>query len=302
MDLIKLNHVSCFAPNRRALLNDIDITLQEGDHLAVLGSNGAGKTSLLEVILGIIKPGKGFMSYNGLSLSEFMKESSVIWDQVDVFPWLKVKEVLRYFALLKNAKNGVVSEVSHLLGLDVMMESFVKTLSKGEKKKLSIAIALLNDPKVLIMDEMSSDLDRQTINVIWESRLKFSKTVLFTTHHWDEAQDYATKVMFMQDGSIVLPPVHVNRLFEDFPFKHKVVIDVDVSHLSLPLGCQFRLEGHHVILLKSHQDPILDEIIKHTQRFSVLDVELTDIYNFLVQNNESNIIRDLLPNSKSYKG
>ena len=228
MNEINVSKLSYVTDKGNVILDDISFVINKGERIALLGSNGSGKTTLLELLLGITKPTRGSISIEQ-KFSSLRLNYGVVWDQVEIFPWLKVKEVIRYFAVMRKLQSFEL-DICNFLGLHSIMERLMKTLSRGEKKKVAITVALMHNPHYVLLDEFSSDLDEQTIDSIWENYLKFGKTIIFSTHKWEEAEKYATKFMFLNNGKIVLPPKTRKEIIENYPFHYKIVLGKEVPN------------------------------------------------------------------------
>lgn len=280
MNALKVENLTYAKGKDNVILDNINFSIMQYDRLAVLGSNGSGKTSLIEGILGIIKPTNGCISFNGKNIEKIEKDYGVVWDQVDFFPWLKVKEVLGFFAAVRGV-NLADCPIGKLLGIDNLMNKMMRVLSMGEKKKVAIIVALMHNPSFLFLDELSSDIDEQTLSALWQSYLKYEKTVLFTTHRWKEAETYATKFMFIQKGRLLLPPLTKDSIKKKFPFKYKIIIGNPLGGSAFKDYTKYIVKDQTTILLQEFDDVLLKKISNMTPNYSILDFELIDLYNYL---------------------
>lgn len=279
MKAISINNLSYVVGKRDTILKNISFTINNCERVALLGANGSGKTTLLEIILGITKPTGGQILIEEKS-SILKYNYGVVWDQVEIFPWLKVKEVINYFSAMRKIKR-VDLEICKFLGMQNIMNRLMKTLSKGEKKKVAIAIALMHNPKYVILDELSSDLDEQTLNAIWSNYLNFDKTIIFSTHKWEEAEKYASKFMFLNKGKLILPPMTKDEIQKLYPFHYKIVLGKN-THLELKNDIKYyKLNEQTVILLNEIDNKLIKYISTVTSNYSIIETELVDIYNYL---------------------
>ena len=152
----------------KTIIDNVSFKVLPQERLAILGVNGSGKTSLIECMLDINKANSGEVLLGNNRLIRNISQIGVVWDQVELFPMLKVKEVLRYFSLLKGLKD-IDHNLYNLLNLDAIKQQQMKYLSKGERKKVCIFIAMMNQPHYLFSDELSSDLDEQTLSILWSN-------------------------------------------------------------------------------------------------------------------------------------
>lgn len=279
MKAISINNLSYVIGKRDVILDNISFSIDFGERVALLGSNGSGKTSLLETILGITKPTAGHISIEG-KLSFLKSDYGVVWDQVEIFPWLKVKEVINYIATMRKLKDSNLN-ICEFLGMQNIMERLMKTLSKVEKKKVAIAIALMHNPQYILLDEFSSDLDEQTVDSIWSNYLEYDKTIIFSTHKWEEAEKYASKFMFINKGRLILSPKTKEEIQELYPFHYKIVLGKDFS-LEKKSGVEYyRLNDQTIILLNKLDEEFIKSISSATSNYSIVETELVDIYNYL---------------------
>lgn len=165
-------------------LNSITLGINEGEILALLGRNGAGKTTLIDILTGMEQPTSGSVE---------MKESvqmGVCYQHEILYSELTVQQQVEYYIRVKKADMSELDRVLGDVGLLDEKSKKSKDLSGGMKRRLSVAIAIIGDPQLLIFDEPTSGLDPHNRRGIWEilKQLKYrNKTLLLTTHHLDEA-------------------------------------------------------------------------------------------------------------------
>ncbi len=266
--------------DKKEILKDISFSIKKGDVFAILGHNGAGKTTLFELLANVIRPSKGFVNYYGQSQFDDIKEKvGVLWDNLTIFPLLKVKEVINYTKSLQQLK-GYSSKYYDCLGLQQYSERQMQKLSRGEKKKVEILLALMHEPEILIMDEPTGEIDPLSRNLIWESVfLQNNRTVIFSTHQWEEAERYANKVSFIDKGKIINEPMHPKELISNSGFKNKLVVNAN-SLTEIPLNVfNYQTKDNIVILLKEKENGLIEEIKKQTLNYSILPIQLEDVFN-----------------------
>ncbi len=187
---------------RRTALRDVTFTAPPGEILAVIGPNGAGKTTLLSILAGLQAPSAGRVSHGA-------RQVGWVPQQAAVYRKLSVSENLRLFARLERVPD-VEEAVTRMLdqaGLADRARDELGTLSGGNQQRVNIAIGLLSDPPVLLLDEPSSSLDPRQREVLWTfvSGLarERSTTVVFSTHNVGEAERYADRVLVLADGELL---------------------------------------------------------------------------------------------------
>ena len=177
-------------------VNNINLTIKEGELFALLGTNGAGKTTTIKMLSTLILPTEGEIKIAGYDIA---KDSVKIKEIVNVSPQetaiapnLTVKENLDFMAgvyKIKN-KNEKIDELVKTFKLQEVLKQKAKTLSGGWQRKLSIAISLINDPKVLFLDEPTLGLDVLARRELWAviESLKGKITIILKTHYMEEAE------------------------------------------------------------------------------------------------------------------
>lgn len=206
---ISLQNVNKFFANLHAIKN-LTLQIQEGNYLALLGPNGAGKTTLVEMIEGIQKPDSGRIEILGMSWhknEKFLR--SVLGfslQETRFIDKLTVEETLSLFASLYSTSKVKVKELLQLTGLDVKAKSFVENLSGGQRQKLALCVAIVNEPKILILDEPTTGLDPKARREIWDILLKLKTqktTMILTTHYMEEAEKLCDRIVFLNQGSVL---------------------------------------------------------------------------------------------------
>jgi len=181
----------------RAALRDVSFTASPGELLAVIGPNGAGKTTLLSILAGIRDSDSGTISVPG--------EIGWVPQGAALYSRLTVAENLRLFARLEGREDveAAVEQMVGQTGLAERRDDLVGTLSGGNQQRVNIAIGLLSEPAVLLLDEPSTGLDPRQRERLWEFVLGLAgggTTVIFSTHNIAEAERYGRRVLVIADG------------------------------------------------------------------------------------------------------
>jgi len=192
-----------------AALSRVDLEVSRGEVFGVLGRNGAGKTTLIEILEGLREPDKGEVSVLGFdptrSLKSIKERIGVQLQRPTFYGRLKVIEVLKQFQSYYTRKADLEQLLTDV-ALSEKRDSFVKHLSGGQLQRLALALALINDPEIVFMDEPTTGLDpsirRQLWHIIGEIK-QAGKTVLLTTHYIEEAEKLCDRVCVMEAGEII---------------------------------------------------------------------------------------------------
>jgi ABC-2 type transport system ATP-binding protein len=189
----------------------ISLAIREGEFVALLGPNGAGKTTLVEMMEGLRKPDSGEIFITGKEWKNNEKELRQIIGlslQETRFPEkLKVDETVRLFAPFFKLDTKRSDEVVRLVGLEDKRRAAVGTLSGGQRQRLALAVALLNKPKILFLDEPTTGLDPHSRldlwNILKELKQKGNTTLILTTHYMEEAQSLCEHIIIIDEGKIL---------------------------------------------------------------------------------------------------
>lgn len=189
----------------------VDLSIPEGEFLALLGPNGAGKTTLVEMIEGIQHPDKGEILIFGKPWKgneyELREQMGLSLQETRFFDKLTVFETLRVFASFFDLGKIRVNEVITLTGLEEKRKAYTVNLSGGQKQRLALAIALLNKPKILLLDEPTTGLDPTARREIWEILKKIKETsntsMILTTHYMEEAEVLCDRIVVLDHGQIL---------------------------------------------------------------------------------------------------
>lgn len=216
-----------------------DLTVKYGDFVAVenisfkvfsnevfglLGPNGAGKTSILRVLTTLMKPAHGKAVVAGYDVAKNVKTIrpliGVVPESFALYNYLTARENLQFFSkpyhLAKELQNKNIERISAILEIQDRLDDRVITFSSGMKQKISIACALIHDPKFLFMDEPTIGLDPKIRRTIWKliSDLKKRMTIFMTTHYLEEAEQICDRVAIIDRGHMVTQgnPLELNQL------------------------------------------------------------------------------------------
>nr|GEW36328.1 ABC transporter A family member 1 isoform X1 [Tanacetum cinerariifolium] len=193
-------------------VDSLRLTLYENQILALLGHNGAGKSTTISMLVGLLAPTSGDALVFGKSILTYMddiRKNLGVCPQYDIlFPELTVKEHLEIFANIKGVNEesleNSVTEMVDEVGLADKLNTVVSALSGGMKRKLSLGIALIGDSKVVILDEPTSGMDPYSMRLTWQliKRIKKGRIILLTTHSMDEADVLGDRIAIMANGSL----------------------------------------------------------------------------------------------------
>lgn len=219
--------------NRVAAATDINFDIKRGEIFGLLGPNGAGKTTTVKMISGLVKPDTGVVRVGGMDVERFrrkvLRQVGVVLEGTRTTIWpLTPLENLAYYGNLKNVSGAVLKERSHQLldfiGLKEKKNVQVRYLSRGQKQKLAICVALIADPQIILLDEPTTGLDVQSSRGIKDRILEMTrahgKSVLVTTHDMHVAQELCDRIGIIDKGRLVTckPTDELLDVFSDQTF------------------------------------------------------------------------------------
>ncbi len=191
-------------------VNDISFNVRKGEVFALLGPNGAGKTTTVEIIDTIRTPTSGKVTLLGMDVTkkkhDIVPRIGVLPQGFSSFDRITVRETLQYYSRLFSRMNTDIDGLIELANLKDKSKEQFKNLSGGLKQRLGIAIALVNDPEIVFLDEPTTGLDPRARREVWEVLLglkKKGKTVFLTTHYMEEAELLADTVAIISKGKII---------------------------------------------------------------------------------------------------
>ena len=218
MDLIRISDVQKTYKTGTVALYDIDLTISKGDFVFIIGASGSGKSTLIKMIYREEKPDKGSIIIGGVNVAKLKnrkvyilrRKLGVVFQDFKLLPKLTVFEnvafAMEVFAVDKKKIQKRVMEVLELVGLKGKVRQYPNQLSGGEQQRLCIARAIVNNPKLLICDEPTGNLDPDTsmgIMKVLDDINKMGTTIVMTTHNRDIVNKMQKRVIVLEEGKIV---------------------------------------------------------------------------------------------------
>lgn len=194
-------------------IKDINLEVQKGEYFILLGNSGAGKTLLLEIIAGILKPTQGKVYFNNIDITYVKPQDrkiGLLFQDCALFPHLTVKQNLA-FSLKKRRNNKFMQEKTiweYAANMDVshLLDRSPETLSGGEKQRVALARTLIMEPKLILLDEPLSSIDKKSRNDVMLLLKRLNRqgyTIIHVTHDYQEARALATNIAVMQKGRVI---------------------------------------------------------------------------------------------------
>jgi len=339
--IIKVNKV-CKNFAGRLALYDMTFDVGAGEIFGLMGSSGSGKTTLLNTIVGFIKPEEGDIFFKSeflrlKTMSHFIsvfshaesikREIGFASQHPSIYPELTCTENLRYFASLydisKEAIQKNIGILFQLMELDNVANVLAKNLSGGMQRRLDIACALIHDPKILILDEPTADLDPFLRKQLWYIIKKINEkgtTIIVSSHNLTDLEEMCDRIAIINAGRLIEldTPLRIKKKFfkteevriESFPgnykkikskIKNKDINDVKIVGNEIVIQCE---APHDVLIyllkLFSKEDETIIDVKIAKMSLDDVFMEIAS-YNTALSKNEASSIIDTLHTNKTHK-
>ncbi|HJP26763.1 MAG TPA: ABC transporter ATP-binding protein [Arenicellales bacterium] len=267
-------------------VNGISFVVQPGTCFGLLGPNGAGKTTTIEMIEGITEPSAGVILYQGKPRDAlFKQEAGIQFQETSLTDYITVKETLELFASLYK-KPFPLSQVIDLCKLQPILKQRTTLLSGGQKKRLLLALALINDPKIVFLDEPTTGLDPQARHNFWQliSDIKSQgKTVILTTHYMEEAELLCDELIIM-DAGIILDQGSPKALLEKHFNRQRVTLNKrDIQTSQLSLSEKLIEEEDRLIILSENIESTLSSLKKQGIDLTSISIETPNLEDLFLK-------------------
>ena len=272
-DIIKISHLNKSFGEVKAV-NDLSFRVKKGELFAFLGVNGAGKSTTISILCGLLKKDSGTVQVNGIETDKAGAQTKRVLDKP-----LTVKENLMsraaLYGITGNAFDKRLQELVEILDFDEFLNRPVGKLSGGQRRRIDIARALLHRPEILILDEPTTGLDPQTRQLIWNVIEKLQKTenmtVFLTTHYMEEAAN-AGYVVILDKGSVAaegtpfeLKNDYVQDIVSVYGVSEDEIKSLNREYKKIRDGYQIKVRNtkEATKLIVEHQDLFMDyEVVK----------------------------------------
>ncbi len=233
-------------------VDDVSFEIREGSCFGLLGPNGAGKTTTIEMMEGIRRPDAGTILYRGEPLGEqFRNEAGIMFQTTALQEFITVREVMRQFSRFY-PHSASIEDLADRYALHEFLDRDTRKLSGGQKQRLLLAMALINQPKVLFLDEPTTGLDPQSRRNLWDQVQQVREagaTILLTTHYMEEAYELCDEIAIMDHGRIIAhdaPDTLLAAHFDD------VVVQLNAADIPREIGerefhAVYRNDSAHIL-------------------------------------------------------
>ena len=251
-------------------VNGVNFEIREGSCFGLLGPNGAGKTTTIEMMEGIKQPDSGSVRYRGEPLGEeFRNEAGIMFQTTALQEFITVREVMRQFSRFY-PHSANIDDLADRYALHEFLDQDTRKLSGGQKQRLLLAMALINQPKILFLDEPTTGLDPQSRRNLWDQVQQVREqgaTILLTTHYMEEAYELCDEIAIMDHGRVIAqdaPDALLAAHFDD------VVVQIHADDIAHDIGerefqAVYRNDSAHTVT---------GDVNKTVERLLELDIPL----------------------------
>ena len=289
--MLKLEHVTKYYDDFKAV-DDLSFEVKEGEIFGLLGINGAGKTTTFRMIMGLLDITEGVITLDGKKIDYSQTDKiGFLTEERSLLTKLTVKEQAIYFGALKGMSNEKILE-----RLDYLLDKFgiieyknkkIKELSKGNQQKIQFITAILNEPKLLILDEPFSGLDPFNIELFKNEILELSKKgsmIIFSSHRMEHVELFCKKLVVLVNGKTVLEG-NIKNIKENYQKKNIILkADIDKEKLSKIEGVEEIIEKSDEYEIRISSKDVIDKIFKYVStcknvvKFVVEEPSLNEIF------------------------
>jgi ABC-2 type transport system ATP-binding protein len=233
-------------------VDGVSFEIREGSCFGLLGPNGAGKTTTIEMMEGIKEPDEGTIRYQGEPLGhQFRNEAGIMFQTTALQEFITVREIMLQFSRFYPS-SASIEELAEQYALHEFLNQDTRKLSGGQKQRLLLAMAMINRPKILFLDEPTTGLDPQSRRNLWKQVQRVKEqgaTILLTTHYMEEAYELCDEIAIMDHGRIIAhdaPDALLAAHFDD------VVLQIHADDIPRELGekefqAVYRNDNAHIV-------------------------------------------------------
>ena len=254
-------------------VNGVSFTVEQGTCFGLLGPNGAGKTTAIEVIEDVIPATSGEILYKGKPrTASFLDEIGIQFQTTSLLSFLTIRETLETFKNLY-LETTAIDELVTLCRLTNFQNQYNDRISGGQRQRFLLALALINRPELLILDEPSTGLDPQARRNLWNLVRKIKKegkTIILTTHYMEEAQHLCDEIAIMDYGKIIALGTPRDLIKQYSPEMTVVFPKESFDPLPDHLGLPYRIVKDNIEFKTKDVNSFLNHLLSH-------NIDLTDL-------------------------
>lgn len=289
--MLKVNHATKYYGDFLAV-DDLSFEVKKGEIFGLLGVNGAGKTTTFRMIMGLLDPTEGDITLDGKKIDYSVTDKiGFLTEERSLLTKMTVKEQCLFYGTLKGMKNSEI-----LKRLDELLEKFnvteykekkIKELSKGNQQKIQFITAILNEPKLLILDEPFSGLDPFNVELFKNEIIEMSKKgsiIIFSSHRMEHVELFCKKLVVITKGKTVLSG-YLKDIKEEYQKKNIIIKgEIDIEKLKKQKGIVEIVEKSDEYEVKIESNKYIDDVFKivskgnNITKFVVEEPSLNEIF------------------------
>ena len=293
--MLKVQNITKYYGSLKAVDN-LSFEVKEGEIFGLLGVNGAGKTTTFRMIMGLLDKTEGKITLNGKKIDYSVTDNiGFLTEERSLLTKLTVKEQALYFGALKSMSDkDILDRLDYLLkkfGIEEYKERKIKELSKGNQQKIQFITAILNEPKLLILDEPFAGLDPFNIELFKEEILELSKKgsiIIFSSHRMEHVELFCKKLVILVNGKSVLSG-NIKDIKDNYRKKNVIVKgEIDLEKVKSIKGVEQIIEKADEYEIKISSKNIVDDVFKvvskgrNITKFVVEEPSLNEIFVSIV--------------------
>ena len=267
-------------------VNDVSFDIREGSCFGLLGPNGAGKTTTIEIMEGIKQPDSGSIRYRGEPLGDrFRNEAGIMFQSTALQDFITVREVMRQFSRFYPV-SASIDELADRYALHDFLGQDTRKLSGGQKQRLLLAMAMINQPRILFLDEPTTGLDPQSRRNLWDQVLEARAqgvTILLTTHYMEEAYELCDEIAIMDHGRVIAHDAPDALLAAHF---NDVVVQLHAEDIPREIGetefqAVYRNDSAHI--LTGDVNRTIEQLLGHDIPLDRLRIRARDLEDLFLE-------------------
>ena len=289
--MLKVEHITKYYDQNKAV-DDLSFEVEDGKIFGLLGVNGAGKTTTFRMIIGLLEPTSGKITLDGKPIDYNVTDTiGFLTEERSLLTKLTVKEQIIYYGTLKGMEEKEIlkrlDEWLKRFHIEEYKERKIKELSKGNQQKVQFISAVINNPKLLILDEPFSGLDPINVEMFMEAIKDFKKrgsSIIFSSHRMEHVEMFCESLVILVKGKIVLEG-ELKQIKKDYRKKNiHIKGNVDIESLKKTKGVLEVIENADELVVKIEDDSYIDNVFNVVKKgneiteFSVEDPTLNEIF------------------------
>ena len=265
-------------------VNNLSFNLDKGEILGLLGENGAGKTTTFRMIMGLISPDSGTILFDGKKIDYSITDKiGFTTEERSLLPNLTVKEQMIFYGKLKAINtNTIIKRTDYYLdkfNMSDLLNTKIKELSKGNKQKIQFITSIINNPKLLILDEPFTGLDPINVNLIksciYDLRDK-GTMIIFSSHQMEYIEEFCERIIILKKGNCIVND-HIDNISKEY-IKDNILIkgDIDLEEIKNNKNVINIKKEKNEYIIKIKKDTNINQLYKELSKYNISKFEILE--------------------------